>query len=122
MNHGKKGPSSWLDLACEAVAKYGRGVYAAWKEGEAEVFPPSAAARTQKKTQPPPLSRRERGWWEVLEVSATASTEEVRRAYRRLMKQNHPDKAAHLSAEAQRTADKMAKLLNEAYEAAIRRK
>lgn len=50
---------------------------------------------------------REKAWHVVLEVSETASNEDVAKAYRRLIKQHHPDRFAHVG--------------GEAYEAAVRR-
>jgi DnaJ-domain-containing protein 1 len=109
-----------MDLAMDAVTRYGRRLREEWKEGHNEVWP--------EKPAPPqePPGRKTRGarepapWWEVLRVPHTASKAEIRRAYRKLIKENHPDKAAHLSAAMQANLEREAKRLNDAYERAVK--
>lgn len=52
----------------------------------------------------------------ILEVPATASDEEVKKAYRRAVMKHHPDKVAHLGEDFQRSAAEKFKKVMEAYE------
>ena len=56
----------------------------------------------------------------VLGLSNTASEEEVKRAFRELVVQYHPDKVAHLAPEFQKLAEEKTLVLTAAYEAAKR--
>lgn len=49
------------------------------------------------------------------------SKEELKKKYHELLKQNHPDKVASLSAEFRKLADKKTKQINEAYEKLLKR-
>ena len=53
----------------------------------------------------------------VLEVSPTASDDEVRAAYRRMAMKNHPDKVATLGPDVQKAAAEKFRQVQEAYEA-----
>lgn len=55
--------------------------------------------------------------YEVLGVEASASEEQVRVAYQRLVQQYHPDRVAHLAPELQELAERRTKQINEAYQA-----
>lgn len=59
-------------------------------------------------------------WEEVLNVSAHASVEEIRRAYKTLMGQYHPDKVASLGDELKRLAEQKSKEITQAYREALR--
>ena len=107
----KSSSNSWIDLAFRTATKFGRDVYVAFREGESEVLKP------EKKKHGGEPAR----WWEALEVSQSASEEEIKTAYRRLMLKTHPDKMAHLSETGQQEAERAAKRLNEAYEQAMSR-
>ncbi len=52
----------------------------------------------------------------VLGVEPDASQEEIRRAYRRLANQYHPDKVAHLGADLRHLAEQKFKAIQAAYE------
>jgi DnaJ like chaperone protein len=52
----------------------------------------------------------------VLEVAATATDEELKKAYRRLAAKHHPDKVAHLGEEVQQAAKEKFQQLNQAWE------
>lgn len=52
----------------------------------------------------------------VLEVSSTASDDEVKRAYRVAAVKYHPDKVAHLGADVQKSANERFRQVNEAYD------
>ena len=52
----------------------------------------------------------------ILEISVTASDEEVKSAYRRMAMQHHPDKVATLGPEVQKAAEEKFRKIQEAYE------
>ncbi len=54
--------------------------------------------------------------YEILEVDAKASDEEVKKAYRRAAMKHHPDKVAHLGEEFQRAASEKFKSVQQAWE------
>ncbi|MDR0993563.1 MAG: TerB family tellurite resistance protein [Verrucomicrobiota bacterium] len=54
--------------------------------------------------------------YQILEISASASDEEVRKAYRRMSMKHHPDKVAHLGPEFQKTATEKFQSVSAAYE------
>ncbi|MBW2030373.1 MAG: DnaJ domain-containing protein [Deltaproteobacteria bacterium] len=55
--------------------------------------------------------------YEVLGIDRTASGEEIRTAYRRLVSKYHPDKVVHLGEEFQTLAEEKFKEIQEAYQA-----
>ena len=69
------------------------------------------------------ISQEELGqrWYEILDVSPTASIEEINAAWREKMKRNHPDRVAELDPEFQTLAHKRAKALNDAREEGLRK-
>ena len=52
----------------------------------------------------------------VLEISPSATDDEVRSAYRRMAMKNHPDKVATLGPEVQKAAEEKFRQIQEAYE------
>jgi DnaJ like chaperone protein len=57
------------------------------------------------------------GWaYEVLGIPATATDEEVKRAYRELAKKHHPDKVSHLGEDVRKSATEKFQNLSAAYE------
>lgn len=58
-------------------------------------------------------------WHEVLNISRTAEIDEIKRAYRSMMSQYHPDKVAALGPELQALCERKAKQINKAYDQAI---
>jgi hypothetical protein len=58
-------------------------------------------------------------WYEVLNVSRTASLEEVQASYRSLIRQYHPDKVASLGEELRVLAERKSKDINLAYNQAL---
>lgn len=52
----------------------------------------------------------------VLEISPSATNDEVKSAYRRLAMKNHPDKVAHLGPDVQKAAQEKFQKIQEAYE------
>lgn len=59
-------------------------------------------------------------WEEVLNVSPNASIDEIRRAYKTLMGQYHPDKVASLGDELKRLAEQKSREITQAYREALR--
>jgi len=59
-------------------------------------------------------------WWEILEVSPTATPDEIRQAYRQRMSEYHPDKVATLGPELRELAARKAQQINAAYDEACR--
>lgn len=58
-------------------------------------------------------------WHEVLKVSPNAGTQEIRRAYKSLMSQYHPDKVASLGPELKELCERKTKEINTAYDQAM---
>ncbi len=54
--------------------------------------------------------------YKVLEVSPNASNEEIKKAYRRLANEHHPDKVSYLGEELQKKAKEKFQKINEAYD------
>ena len=59
-------------------------------------------------------------WFTVLDVSPSATPDEIRQSYRTLVSQYHPDKVATLGAELKAVAERKSKEINVAYEEAKR--
>ena len=58
-------------------------------------------------------------WFDILGVTPSASLEQVKQAYRLLVKQNHPDRVHGMSPQFQELAESETRKLNYAYEEAI---
>jgi len=58
-------------------------------------------------------------WFDILGVSPSSSLEQVKQAYRLLVKQNHPDRVHGMSPQFLELAASETRKLNEAYEAAV---
>ena len=55
--------------------------------------------------------------YKILGISPNATDEEVKKAYRKMAVENHPDKVAYLGEDVQRAAKEKFQRINEAYEA-----
>jgi len=85
----------------------------------------SALLDRRRREQPKRLSEpvspeRTPDWAAILGVTATASLEEIQRAYRSRIAEYHPDKVATLGAELRDLAERKSKEINLAYERACR--
>jgi DnaJ-domain-containing protein 1 len=69
----------------------------------------------------PPIPGK-RPWFEVLNVAPDATREQIVDAYRRLIRENHPDKVANLGQEFRELAERRAAEINVAYAEALERK
>lgn len=58
-------------------------------------------------------------WNEILGVPYTADEEEIRAAYKNLIKQYHPDKVSHLGDDIKSVAEAKTKEINKAFSEAI---
>jgi DnaJ domain len=67
----------------------------------------------------PPLVEEETAWFDVLDVSPWASLEEIKQAYKALIKQNHPDRVHGMSPAFRELAERETRRLNVAYEEAV---
>jgi DnaJ-class molecular chaperone len=65
-------------------------------------------------------SRKQREWWEVLEVDSKAGPDEIRRAYLRKVQMYHPDRLAGLAPELVQLSESRTLELNLAFEQATR--
>jgi len=54
--------------------------------------------------------------YQVLEIEETASNDDVKRAYRKMVKKHHPDKLQHLGAEHVKVAEEKFRKIQQAYE------
>lgn len=77
--------------------------------------PPRPRVEPQR-AAPPPGRDVERPAHEVLGVRPDASADEIRAAYQRLMRENHPDRVADMSQEIRDLAEKRSKEINQAYD------
>jgi DnaJ-class molecular chaperone len=112
---------SWLEYAFGVASRAAkrtwgemREEYKAGREGQ-----PSPGEGRRRTAVPAPKSSGP-PWWEVLHVPRGASLKEAAAAYRELIRQNHPDKVAHLSEKIRRVADEETRRINEAYAEAQR--
>lgn len=82
---------------------------------------PGPEAQPEAPTEESRVSEtRDPAWYEVLEVGPDASTAEIKRAYRMLVSQYHPDKVATLGDELKAVAERKSTQINLAYEEAMR--
>jgi DnaJ like chaperone protein len=89
--------------------------------GGRKVEPPLEQKSTTG-SEPASLDAQPQEWWEVLGVSAKASPEEIREAYRKLIAQYHPDKVASLGPEIREVAHRKSQQITEAYRTAMQLK
>ena len=78
----------------------------------------SGTAQPGRETMPPRTGEPSR-WFVVLGIPETATSEEITRAYRKLISQYHPDKVAQMGAEIRQLAETKSQQINLAYEEGI---
>jgi DnaJ-domain-containing protein 1 len=61
-------------------------------------------------------------WHQVLQIAATADSNEIRAAYHRLISQYHPDKVEQLGSELKELAARKSQEITVAYQAALKSK
>lgn len=64
----------------------------------------------------------QRSWWEILDIDAAASVEEIRAAFQRKMSQYHPDKMMALGEDFVASSTKKTQEINQAYKLALTEK
>lgn len=76
----------------------------------------------QRHTDEPSKSKTEQAlaWHEVLLVPAHASMDDIRRSYKKLMSQYHPDKVASMAPELKHICEVKTKEINVAYDEAVK--
>ena len=109
-----------MSAAIGAVGRFTRRLQHEWKQGQSEAGQPLDDDDAPP-AKPPVRAAVKEAWWDVLQVSPTATDDEIRASYRRLIKDHHPDRATHLPAELQAEMERATKRLNEAYELALKR-
>jgi hypothetical protein len=67
----------------------------------------------------PGINSCDRNWHTVLGLSESASIEEIRTAYKALIKQNHPDRVHDMSPALRKLAESETKMINAAYRRAL---
>jgi DnaJ-domain-containing protein 1 len=75
---------------------------------------PAGAGGAVPPSPRPPES--ERSPYEVLGVPRDATQDEIRTAYQRLVRENHPDRVADMAQEIRELAERRTKEINRAYE------
>lgn len=77
----------------------------------------------EKATEPPvPPAALKRPWFEVLAVAPDATREQIVEAYRRLIREYHPDRVATMGQEFRDLAERRASEINVAYAEALERR
>ena len=59
-------------------------------------------------------------WFEVMEIPESSSRQEITAAYKRLIHQYHPDRAAHMGRELRELAEIKSRQINVAYDTALK--
>ena len=80
--------------------------------------PPLAAACRKIRLSAPDIPD-ERSWFSILGVARSASTDEIKQAYKARVKQNHPDRVGEMSPLFRELAEAETKKINAAYEDAM---
>lgn len=104
--------SEWLVVLIAGAGGY--WVVSFLLKGRNTESPREQSARREKPGADPAASHAP-AWWEVLGVSAQASPDEIRDAYRSLMAQYHPDKVASQGQEIREVALRKSQQIAEAY-------
>ena len=81
---------------------------------------PESPPNPKSEPAPPPRTVPRADWNDVLSVPPTATTAEIRDAYRRLISQYHPDKVNNLGQELRDLATRKSQEITTAYAQALR--
>lgn len=93
------------------------GVFAGyWVVSKLFFPPPKASARINSAPPPDALPR----WYDILQVSASASAAEIRDAYKHLISMYHPDKVDSLGQELKDLAAQKSQAITVAYQEGMR--
>jgi len=82
-------------------------------------FDAEQVTQDQPRLEDPSETFDDRNWYAVLGLPESASIEEVRKAYKALIKQNHPDRVHDMSPALRTLAESETKLINAAYRQAL---
>lgn len=82
-----------------------------------QVMRPAAPAKAHKPRMPEPEAPRQLAPHEVLGVEPNATRSEIRRAYRKLVREYHPDQVAGMAEELRALAERRMAAINAAYAA-----
>lgn len=75
---------------------------------------------SSKSNEPPPSSSKQEQWWEVLKIERDAPIGQIQTAYKRQIRQYHPDKVNSLGEELRKLAEEKSKEINIAYQAGLK--
>ncbi|CAM5461524.1 J domain-containing protein [Eoetvoesiella caeni] len=75
---------------------------------------------SSKSNEPPPDTDKQEQWWEVLKIDRNAPIEQIQTAYKRQIRQYHPDKVNSLGEELRKLAEEKSKAINMAYQAGLK--
>jgi DnaJ like chaperone protein len=111
-------PAAWLDDIIVAYFLF-RYLSRLIPSGQSGLPPLGRQQRTRRQSQSdgiPPTDNDHRTPHEILGIPSDADQKTIRKAYRNLVNQYHPDKVAHLGEEFQELAEKRFKTIQKAYE------
>jgi hypothetical protein len=103
---------------------FGRGDRYVREDHERASDPPPDSRWQSRRSAPPPPPPPEvqANPYEILGVTPASTDDEVKKAYKELMKLNHPDKVSHLSPALQAFATQQVLELKKAYDAIVARR
>jgi DnaJ-domain-containing protein 1 len=81
---------------------------------------PSASNYSKPDEPPPNNSGKQEHWYEVLKVDRNATAEQIQEAYKKQIRQYHPDKVNNLGEELRNLAEEKSKAINIAYQTGLK--
>jgi DnaJ-domain-containing protein 1 len=107
---------SWFDFAFGVASKAAKKTFGDLRTEFEAGRQGKQSPREKAQQRPGPTATRVGpAWWHVLGVRREATLAEVTVAYRDRIRQNHPDKVAHLSVAIRQVAESETRRLNAAY-------